>query len=127
MHVPSIETLHQEKNIKDKFKHNIFETVLSKCIQQIIETNARTEYTFVYFEVPNIIIGSPYYNRMSCVKYLINKLSEQKYKVEFIDPFYLYIDWGTLRASNLNQKIYTKTKDLLKKYPNVSDITFDIQ
>lgn len=139
--IPNINTLHAERNVKEQAKHKIFTIVLNKCIDKIIETNQFTEKTFVYFEVPNLIIGFPGYDRIACIHYLIQKLTAEKYKVEFIDPFYLYIDWSTNNYSrNLDtlpfqniiptsnpSKLKAQTKELLKKYPNTSKIVFEYE
>lgn len=137
--IPDISNLHAEKMIKEQSRNEIFDIVLNKCIDQIVETNARTEHTFIYFEVPNIIIGFPGYDRLACVHFLINKLSKKNYKVEFIEPFYLYIDWSRhdkpktidnlliqniIPTSNPN-KLREQTKEILKKYPNASKIVFE--
>jgi hypothetical protein len=138
--IPNIANLHAEKNIKIKARNEIFTIVLNKCIDQIVETNRTTDKTFVYFEVPNIIIGFPGYDRLSCVHYLINELSKERYNVEFIEPYYLYIDWSSsgykskiidnlfiqdvIPTSNPD-KLKEQTKELLKKYPNASKIVFE--
>jgi len=93
--IPSIDSLQREKTIKDESKTQIFNIVLNKCIEKIVYTNRHTDKTFVIFEVPKILIGYPLYDMKSCILFLINKLSESQYIVEFIEPFYLYIDWGT--------------------------------
>ncbi len=126
--IPSIESLHKEKQMKNEHKDKIFDIVLSKCIAQIKDINLKTSYTYTYFEVPNIIIGSPYYDKMGCVKYLMNKLFHKNFRVEFIEPFYLYIDWGTFKnTTNSLDNLEKKAKELLKKYPEVSDISFQIE
>lgn len=137
--VPNISNLHAERHIKKEAKNEIFNIVLNKCIDQILETNARTDYTFIYFEVPNIIIGFHGYDRVACIHFLINELSKEGYRVEFVEPYYLYIDWN----KNLNQKtidnlvfqniiptsnpekLKEQTKKLLKKYPNASKVVFE--
>jgi hypothetical protein len=138
--IPNIANLHAEKNIKTRARNEIFTIVLNKCIDQILETNRTTDKTFVYFEVPNIIIGFPGYDRLSCVHYLIHELSKERYNVEFIEPYYLYIDWSStgykskiidnlviqdvIPTSNPD-KLKEQTKELLKKYPNASKIVFE--
>jgi len=141
--IPNIANLHAEKNHKIQARNQIFTIVLNKCIDQIIETNRTTDKTFVYFEVPNIIIGFPGYDRLSCVHYLIHELTKEKYNVEFIEPFFLYIDWSStgyykskiidnlsiqevIHTSNPN-KLKEQTKELLKKYPHASKIVFQYQ
>lgn len=139
--VPNISNLHAERHVKKEAKNEIFNIVLNKCINQILETNARTDYTFIYFEVPNIIIGFHGYDRVACIHFLINTLSKEGYKVEFIEPYYLYIDW----SRNMNQKtidnlvfqniiptsnperLKEQTKKILKKYPNASKVVFEYE
>jgi hypothetical protein len=75
----------------------------------------------------------------SCILFVINKLSENGYLIDFIEPFYLYIDWGSPISSNTSTKINSKlnsfntnnveklraqTRALLSQYPNTSNIEF---
>lgn len=139
--IPNIDKLHAERNVKEQARNEIFTIVLNKCIDQILETNTRTEHTFIYFEVPNIIIGFPGYDRLACIHFLINELTKENYKVEFIEPFYLYIDWSksskpktidNLVIQNIiptsnPEKLRQQTKEILKKYPNASKIVFEYE
>lgn len=137
-HIPNITNLHAEKHIKEQARNEIFTIVLNKCIDKIIETNHTTDKTFIYFEVPNFIIGFHSYDRLGCIHYLIQELSREKYKVEFIEPYYLYIDWSTNTKSRKLEsinflptsnplKLRQQTKELLKKYPNTSKIVFEYE
>lgn len=139
--IPNIVNLHAERFVKEQARNEIFTIVLNKCIEQIIETNSRTEHTFIYFEVPNIIIGFPGYDRLSCVHFLIQELSKENYKVEFIEPYYLYIDWSiTKKPKTIDNlviqniiptsnpdRLKRQTKELLKKFPNTSKIVFEYE
>ena len=139
--IPNISNLHAERLVKENAKNEIFTIVLNKCIDQIVETNSRTEHTFIYFEVPNIIIGFPGYDRLACVHFLIQELKKENYKVEFIEPFYLYIDWSkNTKAKTIDNlmiqniiptsnpdRLREQTKELLKKYPNASKIVFEYE
>jgi hypothetical protein len=132
--IPNINNLHQERSIKEKAKNDVFELVLSKCIQKIIYTNKNTDKTFIFFEVPKILIGFPFYDMKSCIIFIMDKLMKEGYKVNFLEPFYLYIDWGSSVKkksefySNLPEaanRMKEKTKELLKQYPNTSKIVFE--
>jgi len=128
--IPSISSLHQEKSVKETSKIDIFNIVLNKCIEKIVFTNRNTDKTFIIFEVPKILIGYPNYDMKNCILFIINKLSERGYLVEFVDPFYLYIDWGSKPQNNNSNNIFDKivipskeklrmqTKALLNKYPD---------
>jgi hypothetical protein len=131
--IPSIDNLHKEKVVKEKSKIEIYNVVLNKCIEKIVYTNRHTDKTFVIFEVPKILIGYPLYDMKSCILFLINKLAQNNYLIEFIEPFYLYIDWGTKKQRiespmYINQptsdKIKRQTKDLLSKFPNTSKVEY---
>lgn len=132
--IPSIKSLQEERYIKENSKEQIFNIVLNKCIEKIIYTNRQTDKTFVIFEVPKILIGYPSYDMKSCILFIINKLSIKNYLVEFIDPFYLYIDWGCNQNQNnfgstssskynSNEKLHAKANMIHQKFPN-ADIEF---
>ena len=151
LNIPNINTLHQEKDEKQKSKAKMFNIVLNKCIEKIIYTNRHTEQTFILFEVPHFLIGFPSYDRIECIRFLISELTSKDYKAEYIDPFYLYIDWGSNKKGNSSnshanvngnvyknfdkisqvvktgnpEKLKNQTKKLLEKFPNTSNIIFE--
>lgn len=136
--IPNISNLHNEKNVKEQARNEMFNVVLNKCIDDITYTNKFTDKTYIVFEVPDIIIGfngGHRYDKMSCITYLIQQFTLQKYMVQFIEPYYIYIDWGTnidkkvdyiqkiIPTSNPT-KLKKQTDELLKKYPNTSKVTY---
>ena len=129
--IPNINSLHKEKNTKEQAKIDVFSLVLNKCIEKITFTNRHTDKTFIIFEVPKILIGYTNYDMNLCIQYLMTKLSRENYKVDFMDPFYLYIDWGSSVCSASNSisssdKLKEQKKKLLRKYPN-SNIIFEYE
>jgi hypothetical protein len=130
--IPSINSLHKEKGIKELAKIKIFDNVLNRCVEKIIFTNKYTDKTFVIFEVPQIIIGHPNYDYKICILYLMSQLTQKHYKVSFLEPFYIYIDWGSevinttssKHSIDNNDKLKKQTKELLKKFPNASKVEF---
>jgi hypothetical protein len=136
--LPSITSLHEEKTLKESSKNDIFKIVLNKIIQKIIYTNRHTEQTYIIFEIPQILIGYPQYDMKSCILYIMNKLNENGYMVDFVDPFYLYIDWGstskTKQMNNTTQntlslkhkdKLQSQTRKLLERFPEIEFIYED--
>lgn len=125
-YIPSITSLHEEKNKKILNTNDIYTTVLNKCIEKILYTNKHTDKTFVIFEVPKILIGHSNYNMKSCIHFIINNIISHGYLVQFIEPFYIYIDWGSNNntINSVTNKFENTTKQLLKKYPNVNQIEY---
>ena len=78
----------------------------------------------IIFEIPKILIGYPNYDIKNCILFLINRLSGKGYLIEFIEPFYLYIDWGSKPKTSDNVKLKDNTlfsiqkKHLFNKYPD---------
>ena len=128
--IPSIVSLHKEKVIKETNKIDIYNIVLNKIVDKILYTNRQTDKTYVIFEVPKILIGYPQYDMKSCILFIINKLSENDYYVEFVEPFYIYIDWGSKCISNeskINDRssnIESKTKEILKHFPGIDKVEY---
>jgi len=136
--IPSINSLHREKFIKETSKIDIYNIVINKCVEKIVYTNRHTDKTYIIFEIPKILIGYPNYDMKSCILFVINKLSQSGYMIEFIEPFYLYIDWGSpvnKTQDNLNikinalktnntEKLRAQTKALLSQFPNTSNVEF---
>lgn len=125
--IPNINNLHNEKNIKEKIKTEAYILVLNKCIEKIIYTNKHTEQTYIFFDVPRFLIDYPFYDMNSCVMFIMNKLVPNNYKVSFIAPFYLYIDWSTQITFNnkIPDKLKIQTKELLKKYPDTTKVVYE--
>ena len=134
--IPSISSLQQEKSIKENSKNDIFNIVLTKIIQKITYTNRHTDQTYIIFEIPKMLIEYPQYDMKSCILFVMNQLSNNGYIVEFVQPFYLYIDWGCTKqnqksvnykgnvTSKHKDKLQTQTRALLSQFPNTSQIEF---
>lgn len=136
--IPSLQSLEDERTLKIQMKENIFNIVLSKCVEKIVYTNRHSDKTYILFEVPKIIIGHPSYDLKSCLMFLHQSLRSNGYVVEFIEPFYLYIDWGTPANKSTTSfekvkkklkvdktdKLKTQTQELLKKYPHTDKVVY---
>ena len=121
--IPSISSLHIEKQQKQCSTNDIYKTVLNKCIEKIIYTNRHTDKTFIIFEVPKLLIGQTTYDMKSCIHYIINNISTHGYLVQFIEPFYIYIDWGS-RALKREKEIDIKKNDILRYFPGIKEVEY---
>jgi hypothetical protein len=122
--IPSIITLQKEHVKKDVLKKELYKIILKRCGQRILEANKKSRHTYCFFEIPTILIGHNDYNVTDCAKFLINELIQEHYVVEFIQPNYLYIDWG--KSINSKNNIEKQAEKYLKKYPNSKvEIVYD--
>lgn len=134
--IPNISNLHAERNLRNHNKLEIFKMVLNKCIEKITYTNRFTDHAFIFFEVPKILVGFPGYSMNSCILFIKEQLTVVGYKVAFVEPFYLYIDWASPIATNTcntntfvnftqNTRLQNETEELLKKFPGTQKVVFE--
>jgi len=118
--IPKISSLQNEKEERNLILNNVYQNVLNKCIEKIIQANRHTDQTFIIFQVPKIMIGEPRYNIKACIYYIIKELQKHDYLIHYIDPYYIYIDWGSYK----NSRIESTNKELKKYFPNVKNIEY---
>lgn len=130
MEIPSVSSLNKERDRKLINTNDIYKIVLNKCVEKIVYTNKHTDKSFIIFEVPKILIGYTNYDLISCTIYIINELSKHGYIAQFVDPFYIYIDWGGSYVKKESEKkenptnITSRTKQILKFFPDIEEVEY---
>jgi hypothetical protein len=142
--VPTLKSLQSIKKSKEDTKAVIYDIVLGKCVEKILDITRQTNETHLIFELPKVIIGHPTYDIKECAKYIEKKLIDKGYITKRLDSLFLYIDWSgnssngqSKSSSNFidfkfkkslhiksPEKLKEKTRDLLKKYPDTSKVVF---
>jgi len=79
----------ERENIKYKTFAKIY-----KNIEKKILLASTLNLNQVYYEIPLILIGSPYYNYKDCMKTLIKQIKDDGFDVKPIDNF-LLIKWSS--------------------------------
>ena len=120
MNVPKISNLQKTQNERIEEMNGIYKVVLKKCNEKIIHTSKHSNKSFTIFQVPKLLIGQPMYNIKSCIYYIIHELSKNGYYIEYIEPYFIYIDWG----SNSTKISKETSLELLKLFPNVKNIEY---
>lgn len=125
--IPSLKMLQNERKSKKNAKDGIYKIILKKCVDKIVEANRFSEKTYIFFTVPELLLGYSDYNSEECVLYIIKKLKINNYMVELFDNNCLYIDWGSSGLPNQvidKNKLKKQTEVLLKKYPNAKKVEY---
>ena len=89
IHVSELTNMHEERN---RMRLAVFEQILKKCYQKIYGA-AKQDQCFSVFAIPDFILGTPLYNIKYCTVYLMAKLKENGYNVQYMFPNMLYISW----------------------------------
>jgi hypothetical protein len=116
----NLDSLFEKKKNSDLKQLSMFNKIL-KRIQTRIETHSRQHKsnTFVWYNLPIMIFGELTYDLGQCAGYVISKLEENKLKVDFIHPNYLYISWDHWIPSYVRREYQKKTGVVLDEVGNV--------
>jgi hypothetical protein len=77
---------------REKKKFITFEKVFSNIEKKIVKASASNFY-YIWYEIPQYIIGFPLYSYVECIEYIIEKLKKNGFKIEKFEPNILLISW----------------------------------
>jgi uncharacterized protein (DUF302 family) len=77
----------ERENVKYKTFAKIYKNIEKKII---LASSINSNY--IWYEIPLILIGSPYYNYKDCIKTIIKQIKDDGFDIEQIDN-YLLIKW----------------------------------
>lgn len=78
---------------REKGRLKVFEEVLEKCYHRI-QTAVMRDEPFALFVVPDFIVGKPRYNFANCIEYVIFRLKQNGFQLQYFYPNALKIGWG---------------------------------
>lgn len=88
----NIEKLKKDAEEKKKYKKKCFKKILEMCLSKI-EIVAKTDTTNTWYEIPVFVFGYPSYKIEEASKYVMKKLEENGFKVFFLKPNIIFINW----------------------------------
>jgi hypothetical protein len=107
-----IQQLRNETTKKREKRIEVFDKILKLCHGRIVRASKKENSSCLY-KVPEMKVGMPVYNIKECTAYLILNLKKNGFKVKYIPPNALHIDW-----KKDNDPITTKT---IKAYQTEDD------
>ena len=85
--------LFEKSNQKQLKRMEIYDEVLVKCHKRI-QYNSQLERTYCFYQIPEFILGVPLYNINEMKEYIINSLKKNGFQIMYIDPNWIFINWG---------------------------------
>lgn len=76
----------------DKIKYKTFTKIYNK-IEEKIKQASNLNFYYIWFEIPEFLIGFSLYNFKECRKCIIDKLKDDGFKVEKYEPNIILISW----------------------------------
>tara|TARA_B100001093_G_scaffold494648_1_gene538303 strand:- start:1073 stop:1354 length:282 start_codon:yes stop_codon:yes gene_type:complete len=81
-----------EQQKREKIKIESFKKVYSNIEKKIILASAGNFY-YVWYEVPEFILGLPTYNLKDCIEYVKVRLTENQFEYVIYNPNIILIKW----------------------------------
>jgi hypothetical protein len=106
----SIDDLYEKRKEHDLKKLELFNKILYRVHVRIKTTSRqKKDEQFCWFVVPETIIGVPKYDQGTCIAYIIDKLKDNGFKVNYIHPNTLFISWLHWVPSYVRDELKKKT------------------
>tara|TARA_B100001248_G_C27397866_1_gene467072 strand:+ start:2559 stop:2837 length:279 start_codon:yes stop_codon:yes gene_type:complete len=83
--------IRQQKD-KEKKRIKTYEKIYTNIEKKIIIASS-TDYSYLWYEIPEYVMGMPFYKLIDCKDYIIDKLKSNSFEVDYYDPNILHIKW----------------------------------
>lgn len=77
---------------REKIKFKTFAKIYN-TVEKKISLASSSNFYYVWYEIPEFIIGFPLYNLDECKKYIIKELKDNGFNVEIYDNNIILIEW----------------------------------
>ena len=117
----NIDDLYDKRQKRDLKQLSIFNKILSR-IHKRIQYTAKSKNctdTFIWFTVPEYILGEPIYDKGDCIGYLVSQLDKNGFHVKYIHPNTLFVSWHNWVPSYVRNEIKKKMGIVLDEKGNV--------
>jgi hypothetical protein len=113
----NIDELYEGKKAKDLNKLVLFQKILNRVHVRIKTTSRqKTNENFCWFIVPEVIIGVPKYDQGECIAYILDKLQENGFIVQYFHPNTILISWQHWIPSYVRSELKKKTGIVINEY-----------
>ncbi len=104
-----IDELYDKKQKRDLKQLSIFNRILDRIHKRIKHTS-RNKFAcdFIWFNVPEYMIGEPIYDKVECIAYLVSNLEDNGFYVKYVHPNTLFISWHNWVPSYVRKEIKKK-------------------
>lgn len=105
----SLDSLYDRKKEIDQLRLKVYQKILLRIHNKIKHTSRlKVNEPYIFYIVPEFILGVPRYNVKHCIIYVIEKLEENGFIVKYTHPNMLFISWKHYIPSYQRDIIYNK-------------------
>ncbi len=82
----------KQQKEKEKKRIKTYEKIYLNIEKKIIIASS-TDYNYLWYEIPEYVMGFPFYKLNDCIKYIMDKLKTNSFDVDFYEPNIIHIKW----------------------------------
>ncbi len=106
----NIDDLYEKRQRRDLKQLGIFNKILNR-IHKRIQHTARNKFNhddFIWFAVPEYLVGEPIYDKGECMGYLVSQLEKNGFFVKYMHPNTIFVSWHNWVPSYVRAEIKKK-------------------
>tara|TARA_Y100001970_G_scaffold292019_1_gene431554 strand:- start:2081 stop:2665 length:585 start_codon:yes stop_codon:yes gene_type:complete len=115
----NIDELFEKNQQKDLKQLSIFNKILNRIHKRIQHTGKNKREKFIFYQVPEYLFGEPLYKQGDCIGFLVVKLEENGFEVQYMHPNTLFITWKNHVPSYVRNEIKKKTGVVVDEKGNI--------
>jgi hypothetical protein len=117
----NLDDLFETKREIDESKLVLYNKILNRIHNKIKITSRqnRGKEQFVWYTIPEIMIGVSRYNVEECTGYILRKLRENDFVVRYTHPNLIFISWSHWIPGYVRQEYKKQTGTVIDGYGNV--------
>jgi hypothetical protein len=119
----NIDDLYERRQKRDLKQISIFNKILGRIHKRINHTarNKNTNETFIWFNVPEYLVGEPIYDKGECIGYIVSELEKNGFHIKYVHPNALFVSWHNWVPSYVRNEIKKKMGVVIDEKGNVID------
>jgi len=125
----SLDDLFESKREYDDNKLSLFNKILNRIHNKIKLTSKQTrgKEQFIWYLIPEMMIGVTKYNVEECTGYIIRKLRENDFVVRYTHPNLIFVSWIHWIPGYVRQEYKKQTGAAIDGYGNLVNPTPQIE
>ena len=119
----NLDDLFEKKREIAESKLSLYNKILNRIHNKIKLTSNqnRGREQFIWYIIPEVMIGVSRYNVAECTGYIINKLRENDLVVRYTHPNLVFISWSHWIPGYVRQEYKKQTGTTIDGYGNIAD------
>jgi len=119
----NIDDLYEKRKKRDLKQLSIFNKILKRIHKRINHTakNKNILDDFIWFAVPEYLVGEPIYDKGDCIGYVVSQLEKNGFFVKYMHPNALFISWHNWVPSYVRSEVKKRMGVVLDERGNVID------